>query len=741
MGGGLMQLVAYGAQDIYLTGNPQITFFKVVYRRHTNFSMESIQQTLDGTVGPCKKVSCTISRNGDLIHKMYLRIHHSAANCACGASGIPTSTEGYMNKSPIPMIPDTAAQDDISVCANDLINSVEIEIGGQKIDKHYGDWLNIWTQLSTPASKNVGLEELLNLKKGKYSYVPLQFWFCRNPGLALPLIALQYHEVKLNIEFNKSKSGGSCTGAMCELTPDTADWHTASLWVDYIYLDTDERRRFAQVSHEYLIEQLQFTGTETLTSGGSKGVELNFNHPVKELVWRATGMVATTQTDKRTDTTNNPVVGYTARLKALEITVAETALATSDGTFIAAGIQGGVGTTVDSSANKDAVFTVTNPGRGGVYTFTVTTAGSGYTSAAVGGETIVVKGSLLGGSDGTNDATLTVTANSFAGFDKTHNDVTEDSVGGNGSATVTVHTTGSGGAYTFTATTAGSGYAIGDKLVILGSALGGVNVTNDCTITTNAAGGFAGTAAGTPAAIAAGTTTLSSGNVAITGTPPDLNRILEPKDVVTQTGGFIGFVQSGLASGTDTKFTVSVLSGTYSASEALALNPVPASGSLGVTAANNISSVGTATAIEVPVYKHAQVGEVVNGTDAAGGNVCAAASWSDVTLQLNGHERFSERHSEYFRLVQPLQHHTSIPADSGIHVYSFALKPEEHQPSGTCNFSRIDSAVLKLAGMTTLNGAADEAGNPMSGATLRVYAVNYNVLRIMSGMGGLAYSN
>ena len=651
MGGGLMQLVAYGAQDIYLTGNPQITFFKVVYRRHTNFSMESIQQTLDGTVGPCKKVSCTISRNGDLIHKMYLRIHHSAANCACGASGIPTSTEGYMNKSPIPMIPDTAAQDDISVCANDLINSVEIEIGGQKIDKHYGDWLNIWTQLSTPASKNVGLEELLNLKKGKYSYVPLQFWFCRNPGLALPLIALQYHEVKLNIEFNKSKSGGSCTGAMCELTPDTADWHTASLWVDYIYLDTDERRRFAQVSHEYLIEQLQFTGTETLTSGGSKGVELNFNHPVKELVWRATGMVATTQTDKRTDTTNNPVVGYTARLKALEITVVGTAQADTDGTFITTAIQGGLLGTAETSAagNDTAIFTITNSGRGGLYTFTVTTAGTNYDGG--GGETIVVLGTLLGGATPANDATLTV---------------------------------------------------------IGGGAL----------------------------------VSLSTANVTIAGTAPDLNRILEPKDVVTQTGDFVGFVQSGLASGTDTKFTVSVLSGTYSASEALALNPVPASGSLGVTAANNISSVGTATAIEVPVYKHAQVGEVVNGTDAAGGNVCAAASWSDVTLQLNGHERFSERHSEYFRLVQPLQHHTSIPADSGIHVYSFALKPEEHQPSGTCNFSRIDNAVLKLSGMTTLNGALAEDGQTkMSGATLRVYAVNYNVLRIMSGMGGLAYSN
>jgi hypothetical protein len=132
-----MQLVAYGAQDIYLTGNPQITFFKVVYRRHTNFSMESIEQTFNGTVGACSRVSCTVSRNGDLIHKMYLRVSHSTTNCACGASGIPTSSRGQAVGSPIPVIPDTQAltadtADDVSVCANDIVDSVEIEIGGQK---------------------------------------------------------------------------------------------------------------------------------------------------------------------------------------------------------------------------------------------------------------------------------------------------------------------------------------------------------------------------------------------------------------------------------------------------------------------------------------------------------------------------------------------------------------------------------------------------------------------------------
>ena len=102
-------------------------------------------------------------------------------------------------------------------------------------------------------------------------------------------------------------------------------------------------------------------------------------------------------------------------------------------------------------------------------------------------------------------------------------------------------------------------------------------------------------------------------------------------------------------------------------------------------------------------------------------------------LQLNGQDRFSEREGTYFDLVQPYQHHTRAP-DTGINVYSFALRPEEHQPSGTCNFSRIDNATLQLV----LSNATVQGVNT---AKVRVYAINYNVLRIMSGMGGLAYSN
>jgi len=228
MGGGLMQLVAMGAQDVYLTGNPQITFFKVVYRRHTNFSKECIKQEWSGS-GASK--TCTLARNGDLIQEIYL---HGAANNLVA----PTS--------------------------------VEVEIGGQKIDKHYSQWLTIYDELFETN------RDLKNAISG--TYMPLRFWFNRNPGLALPLIALQYHEVKVVAEFASTADGAKCD----------------NLLVNYLYLDTDERRRFAQVSHEYLIEQVQHTGVETIGTGAdvSKSLTLTFNHPVKALFW--TGLEAAT---------------------------------------------------------------------------------------------------------------------------------------------------------------------------------------------------------------------------------------------------------------------------------------------------------------------------------------------------------------------------------------------------------------------------------------------------------------
>ena len=268
MGGGLMQLVAYGAQDIYLTGNPQITFFKVVYRRHTNFSMETIEQTVNGTsqlTSSGGSSTVTISRNGDLVHKVYVNL------TGTGASGqaVPQSGLAYLK-------------------------DVELEIGGQRIDKHTSNWMANWFELNTPTSRayetglmmatthecaakaeSWGRKGNWNVGSGpEVAQIPLLFWFCRNPGLALPLIALQYHEVKLKFNWNGQTAGPDC-----------------SVLCDYIYLDTDERRRFAQVSHEYLIEQVQ-EQSESLTADSANNIRLNFNHPVKELIWNV-GTVAT----------------------------------------------------------------------------------------------------------------------------------------------------------------------------------------------------------------------------------------------------------------------------------------------------------------------------------------------------------------------------------------------------------------------------------------------------------------
>jgi hypothetical protein len=445
-----MQLVAYGAQDVYLTANPQVTFFKQLYRRHSNFAMESIEQTFNGVASFGKRVQCTIARNGDLISKVYLQATLPAVN-ADDIGG---------EFSWIPFI------------GQYLIKSVEIEIGGQQIDKHYGDWLHIWNELTLPCGKTRdylkmvselggvaidasgggscndceedGQDDCLDgLKEaaafgtdyvvcqpcGKLGtrtgclpentlYVPLEFWFNRHYGLALPLIALQYHEVKINVDFNDLKNLVNYDGQDGFLnTLNATGLVSCSLWVDYIFLDTEERRRFAQVAHEYLIEQLQYTGDQSLVSTNNR-VILSLNHPVKELIW-----------------------------------------------------------------------VVQNPS---------------YISCA------------------------------------------------------------------------------------------------SC---------------------------------------------IQP----------------------------------YNYSDANKQNPVKVA-----------------------------------------------------KLQLNGHDRFEEREGKYFNVVQPFQHHTNSP-QTGINVYSFAIRPEDIQPSGSCNFSRIDNAVLNL---TLSSAAADLSSN-----ILKVYAVNYNVLRIMAGMGGLAYSN
>ena len=282
MGGGLMQLVAYGAQDVYLTGNPQITFFKVVYRRHTNFSIETIEHAVD-SAKPGGRYTVTVHRNGDLATNCALRIKLPAlSNTDIGSS----NSVAWVSK-----------------LGHALIKQVEIEIGGSKIDKHVGTWLDIWHQLTHTNSQEFGYKkligdvpELTSLRTNSGSnvlpeytlHIPFQFWFCRNTGLALPLIALQYHEVRFHIELESLNKLMVWTGSAPSLSG--FSFSSAGVMVDYIYLDSEERRRFAQVGHEYLIEQVQFSGDESLNGSSTatnlnNKFKLNFNHPCKEIVW------------------------------------------------------------------------------------------------------------------------------------------------------------------------------------------------------------------------------------------------------------------------------------------------------------------------------------------------------------------------------------------------------------------------------------------------------------------------
>ena len=323
MGGGLLQLVAYGAQDVYLTGNPQITFFKVAYRRHTNFALEAIEQTFNGNATYGSRVTCQITRNGDLINRVYFVGTITNTNAKIAETG--------KNNNCIALVPYFGLK---------LLKTIELEIGGQRIDKHYSEWLYIWNELSLPQGKRDGYKLMVGGDKlnrsivleaeQSYSvYVPLEFWFCRNVGLALPLIALQYHEVKINIEFENVQNmvdKGYNYSNKAFLLKDTAGVSltatqelnyffsggtkldlSASLWVDYIFLDTDERRRFAQLSHEYLIEQLQFTGSDTVSAGENslKSIRMNFNHPCKELIWVIKPKPAGADLEKQTIYWNN----------------------------------------------------------------------------------------------------------------------------------------------------------------------------------------------------------------------------------------------------------------------------------------------------------------------------------------------------------------------------------------------------------------------------------------------------
>ncbi len=259
MAGGLMQLVAYGAQDVYLTGQPKVTFFQAVYKRHTNFAMENIIQTVNGTAGNNNRVSVTIARNGDLVGNMYVALYPN--------SNLPQTSNDALF--------------DLNWVAERAVTDVELTIGGQRIDKHYQAWWRLYSELFLTDMDKAQWGKLTTMSNPVNStsdntrvFLPLLFFFNRNPGLYLPLIALQYHEVRL--DFNLSSYFTSYFQS-----------NKFDVWANYVYLDTEERRRFAQKGHEYLIEQLQHTGADSATQavGSEQLIRLSYNHPVKELIW------------------------------------------------------------------------------------------------------------------------------------------------------------------------------------------------------------------------------------------------------------------------------------------------------------------------------------------------------------------------------------------------------------------------------------------------------------------------
>jgi Large eukaryotic DNA virus major capsid protein/Major capsid protein N-terminus len=471
MAGGLMQLVAYGAQDVYLTGQPKVTFFQAVYKRHTNFAMEAIQQTVNGSAANGARVSVTIARNGDLVGDMWVQLQPTPYS---------TTTSNLVS---------TNTSIDMNFVAERAVAAVELTIGGQRIDKHYQAWFRLYAEVFLGESDKYAYGKLASLGTAltlngtssspnstnpAYVYLPLLFFFNRNPGLYLPLIALQYHEVRLDFDLTAYYQSYFGTNSL-------------QVWANYVYLDTEERRRFAQKGHEYLIEQVQHTGGDSIASGGSSEtspalIRLSFNHPVKEFIWCY----------------QNPNISATSQYN-------------------------------------------------GLWNFS------------------------------SNTANVNLTCN-VAGF--------------------------------------------------------------------------------------------------VTSTNYLLPHLCGVPHLFSNTAG-------STAAGTSNVFWIEEGS--------------PIAGQF---------EVG-------PLYQF--------------------------KLVLNGQDRFAAQSGKYFNSYQTLQYHTGTPYP-GIYVYSFALKPEEHQPTGTCNFSRIDNAQVSV-NLKSQAFASASAPNTMGGCTQKLFAVNYNILRIQSGMGGLAFSN
>ena len=277
----LLQLVARGRQDAYLTNNPQFTFFKHVYRRYTPFAIESIPIDFDGNCDFGRRITTLIPRHADLLSALFIEVDLPA---------IPQ---------PDPANPTIYWVNDIGYT---LIHDISVEIGEKEIDKHTGEWLNIWGELTVPKNQRDGYNEMVghwnvyppigNDASVPLSLtIPLRFWFCNTIGAALPLIALQAHPVRIIMHIRPfqelwwSPDIPAAPGQPCPMiTPVSIT--RFQMFGDYIYLDNDERRKFASADHEYLIDQLQISPIQSIAAGiTTLSVPLYVNHCCKEFIW------------------------------------------------------------------------------------------------------------------------------------------------------------------------------------------------------------------------------------------------------------------------------------------------------------------------------------------------------------------------------------------------------------------------------------------------------------------------
>lgn len=282
MTGGLLVLAAYGAQDKYITGNPQITFFVAVYRRYTNFSVVQMPQLFTGDFDFGKKIYCQLERIGDLINQVFLKIKLPSLEQYSHSDLNDNQIDYYW----------------VNSIGHSIIKIIEVEIGGNVIDRQYGVWMEIWSELTVPLNKRDGYYEMigksmnpinLNNNKELLLYVPLQFWFCKNIGLSLPLIALQDHEVRINLSLrNYNELIISSNGSTISESPNKQQLNIISgnLEVDYIFLEEDERKIFVKNNLQYLITQIQvYPKSLDTTNYNNVIVDFNFNHMVSELIW------------------------------------------------------------------------------------------------------------------------------------------------------------------------------------------------------------------------------------------------------------------------------------------------------------------------------------------------------------------------------------------------------------------------------------------------------------------------